>query len=89
VRVSVRLTPRARRERIEGIAGGALRVSVTAPAAENRANEALLRLLAEEWRLPRRDLSLAAGAKNRKKIVQIAGDAGELMARLGDLLQSK
>ncbi len=89
MRVSVRLTPRARRERIEGVAGGALRVSVTAPAAENRANEALLQLLAKKWRLPRRDLSLAAGAKNRNKIVHIAGGAGELMARLGAALEEK
>ena len=83
MRVAVRLTPRARAGRIDGVAAGALKVSVTAPPAENQANEALLRLLAKKWRLPRRNLSLAAGAKSRNKVVHIAGDAAELMARRG------
>jgi hypothetical protein len=47
VRASVRLTPRARAARIDGVEGGLLKVAVTAPAAENQANEALLRLLAK------------------------------------------
>jgi uncharacterized protein YggU (UPF0235/DUF167 family) len=86
LRLAVRLTPRARSERIDGIATGVLRVSVTAPPAENRANEALLRLLAREWRLARRDLSIAVGGKNRNKIVHIAGDPIALSPRLDALI---
>ena len=86
MRVAIRLTPRARHERIEGIAGGALKVSVTAPPAENQANEALLRFLAREWRLPRRDLTIATGAKSRNKLVHIAGDPQALILRLNPLL---
>lgn len=86
IRVSVRLTPRAGADRIVGIAGGALKVTVTAPPAENRANDALLRLLAQEWRLTPRDLSIAAGAKSRDKTVLIRGEPAELMARLASLL---
>jgi uncharacterized protein YggU (UPF0235/DUF167 family) len=59
-----------------------LRVAVTAPPAENHANEALLRLLAKQWRLPRRDLSIVAGAKSRNKIISIAGDPAMLTARV-------
>jgi len=40
-------------------------------------------LLAREWRLPRRDLTFAAGAKSRSKTVLIRGDAAALLARLG------
>jgi uncharacterized protein len=86
VRVAVRLTARARSERIEGVVGGMLKVAVTAPPAENQANEALLRLLAKGWRLPRSSLSIAAGAKSRNKVVHIAGDPAALMARLGRFL---
>jgi uncharacterized protein (TIGR00251 family) len=86
VRLSVRLTPRAGRERIEGIVAGALKVSVTAPPSENQANEALLRLLATEWRLPRRDLSIVQGTKSRNKTVRIAGDPVGLLARLTSLI---
>jgi hypothetical protein len=82
VRLKVRLTPRGRADRIDGVAGGALKVSVTAPPTENRANEALLRLLAREWRLPQRDLSIVAGAKSRDKSVLIRGEADLILARL-------
>lgn len=84
MRVAIRLTPRARHERIEGIASGALKVSVTAPPAENQANDALLRLLAREWRVPRRDLTIVAGAKSRNKLVHIAGDPAELLRRISE-----
>jgi uncharacterized protein (TIGR00251 family) len=87
VRLAVRLTPRASVERIGGVAGGMLKVAVTAPPAENQANEALLRLLAKELRLPRRNLSIVLGARSRNKIVQFAGDPAELTARLAPLLE--
>ncbi|HVH78029.1 MAG TPA: DUF167 domain-containing protein [Stellaceae bacterium] len=86
VRVAIRLTPRGRAEKIEGISGDALRVSVTAPPADNEANEALLRLMAREWRLPRRNLSIVVGAKSRNKVVHIAGDPAALTAKLIELL---
>ena len=86
--VAVRLSPRARADRIDGISGAALKVSVTAPPVDNRANEALLRLLAREWRLPRRTLSLAAGGKSRDKTVHIAGNPAALMRQLGASISS-
>ena len=64
-----------------------LKVTVTAPPVDNQANEALLRLLAKQWRLPRRDLSIVGGAKSRNKIVRIAGVPTELMARLAPLVR--
>jgi uncharacterized protein (TIGR00251 family) len=89
VRIGVRLTPRARADRIDGIAhladGAALlKVTVTAPPADGRANDALLQLLAKEWRVPRRDLAIVGGQKSRNKIVHIAGDPALLLKRLGD-----
>jgi uncharacterized protein len=91
VRVAVRLSPRAGADRLDGVARLAdgravLQVSVNAPPFEGRANEALLRLLAKEWRLPRRDLALAAGGKSRRKSVHVAGDPAALLARLGALI---
>jgi hypothetical protein len=86
IRVSIRLTPRAGADRIVGVASGALKIAVTALPAENRANDALLRLLAREWRLTPRDLSIAAGAKSRDKTVLIRGEPRALLARLTLLL---
>src|SRR6266446_4340341 len=87
VRVAIRLTPRARADRLDGVvhlADGAavLKVSVTAPPAEDRANDALLQLLAKEWRVPRRDFALVGGRKSRNKIVRIAGEPTALIKRL-------
>jgi len=89
VRIAVRLTPRGRANRIDGVDGGLLEIAVTAPPADNQANEALLRLLAREWRVPRRDLSIVTGAKSRNKIVHAAGDPAALMIRLGAALKAK
>jgi len=91
VRLRIRLTPRARANRIDGIipsADGApvLKVSVTAPPAENRANDALIALLAKEWRLPRRDLTLAGGGKSRDKLVHVAGEPQTLLKRIAAAL---
>ena len=87
MRIAIRLTPRARADRLEGIArladgAAVLKVSVTAPPLEDRANDALLQLLAREWDLPRRDLALVGGRKSRNKIVRIAGEPTALMRRL-------
>ena len=87
VRVAVRLTPRASAARIGGVADGKLKIAVTAPPTDNQANDALLRLLAKQWRLPRRDLSIVAGATSRNKIIHVAGDPAELTIRLAPLLK--
>jgi uncharacterized protein YggU (UPF0235/DUF167 family) len=85
--VRLRVTPRARRNGIEGFVADAeggvrLKVAVSAAAEDGRANLAVLELLAREWRLPRSSLSLKIGAGDRRKSVAIAGDPDQLMAAL-------
>ncbi len=91
VRVAIRLTPRGRADRIEGIAVSAdgrpvLKVSVAAPPAENRANAALIELLARQWQLAKRDIAIVGGPKSRDKAVHIAGDPAALLKRIAPLL---
>ena len=62
--------------------GHVLKATVTAPAENGRANEALLQLLARAWHLPRRDLSLIAGSASRHKIVRIVGDPQRLVEQV-------
>ena len=52
---------------------GVLRARVAAPAIEGAANQALLRLLAEELDIPKRDVRLIAGAASRTKLIVIEG----------------
>jgi uncharacterized protein (TIGR00251 family) len=87
VRVAVRLTPKASRNAISGIAESGqgeavLKVMVTAVPEAGRANEALIKLLAKEWGIAKSSISLVAGTTDRNKILHIAGDPADLMARL-------
>jgi uncharacterized protein len=69
----VRVAPRASRNRIEGEHGGALKVRLTAPPVEGRANEALRRLLAEELDVPASAVRIVGGEMSRTKRVSVAG----------------
>jgi len=85
--VRLRVTPRARRTGVVGLVADAngdacLKVSVNAAPEDGRANDAVLALLAKEWRLPRGALSLKAGCADRRKTVSVAGDPDQLMPAL-------
>ncbi len=92
VRLAVRVTPRASAGRILGLApdgagGVALKLAVTAAPEAGKANEAVLALLAREFRLKRRDLTLALGAASRSKLVHVAGDPAALAQQLEEALR--
>ena len=70
---AVRVHPRAKRNAISGIIGDALRLSLTAPPVEGRANDACIAFLAEFLKVPRSSVTIAAGAGSRNKVVRVAG----------------
>jgi len=69
----VRVTPRSSRNAIEGEHQGALKVRLTAPPVEDRANDTLVRLLAEHLNVPRSAVRIIVGGKSRTKRVEIVG----------------
>ena len=73
VRFAVRLTPRTAADQVDGVVDGLLRVRVGAPAVGGSANVALIRLLADELDIPRRDIRIVAGATSRQKLLVIEG----------------
>jgi len=94
VRLSVRLTPKASSDRILGVATdaagkAALKIAVTAPPEDGKANAALVRLLAKAFDLPRTTVSVVSGHTNRSKLVHLAGDPGPLMARIEQAIEGK
>jgi len=73
VTFSVRVQPRAKRNAVAGFVNGALKVCVTAPPADGRANEAVIKMLAEVLGVKRRQVQIVTGATNRDKVVRVTG----------------
>jgi len=87
VRLAVRLTPKASRNAVQGVAAGAdgapvLKVAVTAVPEGGKANAALIKLLAKEWKLPKGSIEIITGTTDRRKTLRIHGDAADLAARI-------
>jgi len=87
LRVAVRLTPKASRDRILGVVAeadgsGVLKVQVTAVPEDGKANAALIKLLSKEWKVPKTDMAIILGATDRRKVVLVSGDAAPLRQRL-------
>ncbi len=92
VRLSVKLTPNAGRDGIDGTEVGAdgealLKARVTAVPEKGKANKALIELLAKSLKLPKSSISVISGDTARKKILRIDGDTEEIAARLQALLE--
>ena len=73
VSFGVRVQPRASKDEISGEWQGALRVRLTAPAVENRANEALITFLAELLKTSKAAVRIQSGEHGRSKRVEIRG----------------
>jgi uncharacterized protein (TIGR00251 family) len=82
-RVRLRVSPGANKAQVIGRHGEAWKVRVTAPPEGGRANEAVVRLLAETLSVPRDAVTLVSGHGGRDKIVQLAGlDLAQIERRL-------
>lgn len=80
-RLRVRVSPGAGRTALVGRHGDAWKVRVTEAPERGRANEAVLRLLAEALALPRGALTLVSGHGAREKIVELTGVGPALIER--------
>jgi uncharacterized protein (TIGR00251 family) len=81
--LNVRVHPGARRNAIIGIHADALKISLTTPPIEGRANDALIAFLAQELRLTKAHIILLTGLANRNKSLMIEGrSAAEVQAAL-------
>jgi uncharacterized protein (TIGR00251 family) len=80
-RLRLRVAPGAQRAGVVGRHGDAWKVRVAAPAESGRANDAVIRLLAETLALPRKAVTLVSGHTARDKIVELAGVEPEQIER--------
>jgi uncharacterized protein (TIGR00251 family) len=71
----VRVTPRARQNKVQRQPDGSLKVYVTAPPEDGRANEAVVETITEWLGVKRRQVTIVSGATSRNKVVRVAGEA--------------
>jgi uncharacterized protein (TIGR00251 family) len=82
-KVAVRVHPGARRDAVTGTVNGVVKISLKTPPVDGKANEALLRFLAEVLGVRKVDVELVSGAGSRSKVVRVHGRSGaELLAAL-------
>ena len=87
-RIRVRVQPGSSKNQILGFEGDVLRVKLTAPPVEGKANKALIAFLAEALGVRKSAVSIAMGHAGREKIVDVEGlDGDELRERLSISVQ--
>jgi uncharacterized protein len=69
----VKVHPRAKKNAIVGEVGEALKLALTAPPVEGRANEACVAFFAEFLNVPRSSVTIAAGESSRNKVIRVSG----------------
>jgi hypothetical protein len=83
VLLSVKVQPRASANEIAGVLGNELRIKVTAPPVDAAANEALVRLLADQLDCPRNRVQLLRGHTSRHKVLKLHGlSVAEVLGKL-------
>jgi uncharacterized protein (TIGR00251 family) len=82
VTFAVRVQPRASRDEIVGEYQDGLKIRLTAPPVDDRANEALLKLLAARLKVPLAAVRIASGDRSRTKRVEIHGVTAAMIREL-------
>jgi len=81
---AVKVHPRARKNGITGEVGDALKLSLTSPPVDGKANAACSEFFAKLLKVPRASVSIASGAASRNKVIRVEGLTGvQVRERLG------
>jgi len=77
----VKVQPRAKKNAVTGVIGDAIKLSLTAPPLDGRANQACIEFLANLLDIPRSSINIASGQTSRRKMIRIAGRSVDEIAR--------
>ena len=80
--LSLHVQPGAKKSECAGLLGEALKIRLAAPPVDGKANEALLRFLAQRLAIPRQQISLKSGQTSRQKVIEIESVTAERLATL-------
>ena len=81
VSFAVRVHPRAKKNAITGELGDALKVSLTTPPIDGRANEACIEFFAKLLKVPRSSVTIASGQSSRNKVIRVAGLSADALRK--------
>ncbi|MBI2637173.1 MAG: YggU family protein [Parcubacteria group bacterium] len=70
-RITIKITPRSKENKIVGLKNGILRVRIAAPPVEGKANRALVAFLADAWGVSRPSIRIVQGETSREKVLEV------------------
>jgi len=82
ITLTLHIQPGAKKTAFAGLHGDALKIRLAAPPVDGKANEALLRFVAEALTLPKSAVSLKSGQTSRRKVLELQGATPEAVTRL-------
>ena len=81
---AVKVHPRAKKNALTGEVGDALKVALTAPPVDGKANEACIDFFAKLLKVPRSSVTIASGQTSRNKVIRVSGlTSQQVRERLG------
>jgi hypothetical protein len=81
---ALRVQPRASRTAIAGVMGDAVKLAITAPPVDGKANEAVVEFLAKLLGVPKSSVVILSGETGRNKVIAVRGvHSGEVLRALG------
>lgn len=79
--LAVKVHPRAKKNAVTGELGDALKLALTAPPVDGRANQACIEFFANLLKVPRSSVTIASGEASRNKIIRVAGLSSDEVRR--------
>ncbi|MBI1961480.1 MAG: YggU family protein [Parcubacteria group bacterium] len=70
-RITIKITPRSKENKIVGLKNGILRVRIAAPPVEGKANRALVAFLADAWGVSKSSIRIVRGETSREKVLEV------------------
>ena len=77
VSFEVKVHPRARKDGITGTVGDALKLALTAPPVDGKANQAVIEFFADLFAIGRSSITIASGETSRTKVIRVSGISAE------------
>jgi uncharacterized protein len=74
---AVKVHPRAHKEAITGVIGDALKLALTAPPVDGKANQAVIEFFADLFAISRSSITIASGETSRNKVIHVSGISAE------------